>query len=255
MLKLFSFLCILLCLFAFPSCSKSDEEIKRKEIIMYKKALDEIDLFMQKGELKKANDEIENIRIFLESKSLKDSLTQIVKANNNLIDSIDKQKRKQIEKIRSEGLKELGNLRIEEDEMRDLKFYYSPLSTKYRDKNYLYSYIVENDYGFTLRLVIQYASSDWLFVDNYLIKADDEKFRYEVDEVERDNSGGKIWEWSDQSVKNNTLEMRMLEKIAISKKVTVRCNGSKYYDDRTLKANEIKGLNQIVEIYKKLTSE
>lgn len=78
-----------------------------------------------------------------------------------------------------------------------------------------------------LRLKFQYYSDDWLFVKSVSIKADDQTFDLGTVDFERDNSGGSIWEWSDDPINN----FKMLDAVLSAKKVVIRFDGRQYYDD------------------------
>jgi hypothetical protein len=95
------------------------------------------------------------------------------------------------------------------------------------------------------RIKIRYNAEDWLFIENVQFLCDDVPVSYISDTSwEHDNSGGEIFEYNDAVV---TSDVRLIiEKIITSKKVKMRYNGDKYYDDRTLSENE-KG--RIKEVY------
>jgi hypothetical protein len=86
-----------------------------------------------------------------------------------------------------------------------------------------------------LRLVIGYVAEDWLFVEKYYVKADNQTFTIDPGgdfEVKRDNSGGEIWEWFDTEVTPE--EYVILKALVSAKSATLRYEGQKHYRDRNV---------------------
>lgn len=96
--------------------------------------------------------------------------------------------------------------------------------------------------SYPLRMKIQYYSDDWLFVRSVIVKADDQTFELGLMDFERDNSGGSVWEWSDEQVKNFTF----LEATLAAKKVIVRFNGRQYYDDFILPESQKAAMRDVL---------
>jgi len=84
--------------------------------------------------------------------------------------------------------------------------------------------------NYPLRLKVQYHSDNWLFVRSITVKADDKVYELGVMDFERDNSSGSVWEWIDVPVKDHD----MLSRWMTAKRVVIRFNGDKYYDDFVL---------------------
>jgi len=107
-----------------------------------------------------------------------------------------------------------------------------------------------------LRLQVQYVADDWLFIRSFVIKADDATFTLNVPglrDVERDNSAGKIWEWHDRTV--GAQEQEMLNAMAKSNRVVLRCEGTKYQKDRELSDSEIQRIRTVLTAFKILGGE
>lgn len=85
----------------------------------------------------------------------------------------------------------------------------------------------ESARNYPLRMRIQYYGDDWLFVRSLTVKADDKVYEIGEMDFDRDNSSGKVWEWIDLPVKDHS----MFEHWMTAKRVVVRFNGDKYYDD------------------------
>ncbi len=95
---------------------------------------------------------------------------------------------------------------------------------------------------FPLRLKFQYYSDSWLFVRKVSIKADEQTFALDGLDFKRDNSGGSIWEWSDNSVS----DFKMLDAVLSAKKVLIRFDGQQYYSDFTLPEAQKTAMRDIV---------
>lgn len=140
-------------------------------------------------------------------------------------------------------------MRKEVDDMREVAFYYDASTTKYNDRNSLHAYIGEDKNGnHWLRLRIQYAADDWLFIQSYKIKSDSTFFEIvPTDRVNTDNSGGRIWETYDVSMTSDTY--KMMKSVSESKEAKIRCNGKQYYDDRKITPAEKKAIRNVLELY------
>ena len=152
----------------------------------------------------------------------------------------------------------LGVLAKETDKVNDVTFYQhvnSPLHVNSRSE--IYCYIVKPGEGKPyLRIKTQYVANDWLFVREISIKADDKKFVWDMsrfNDVERDNSGGKIWEWQDKTATEKEIEN--LKLIAKALEVTIRYKGSQYRKDREMGDNEKARLGEVLRAYQVLVND
>ena len=93
---------------------------------------------------------------------------------------------------------------------------------------------------------------DWLFINTYNFKVDDQVFNIIPDygEFKRNNGEGKIWEWVDLYVgdKGQNYE-EVVRAIASAKKVKVRFVGSQSHDEKTMSEREQKAMKNILEVY------
>lgn len=99
----------------------------------------------------------------------------------------------------------------------------------------------------TLRKYIMYYGDDWLFVSNYILVIDGKKYEYTPSDFLRDNSGGSVWEWSDEYVDEEGY--KVLREIAASKKTIMRLSGTQYHKDHIITANEKARLTQVLDAY------
>lgn len=147
----------------------------------------------------------------------------------------------------------LAKMNVKEDEVTGVTWYRDKSSTEYVDENSFHLYFgKKEDTGPSLRLRIQYEDEDWLFIDKYIIKTDNETFTIYADfgDVNRDNDGGRVWEWLDILVSSD--DYKMIESIIASEKTIIRHEGNQYYDDRTLTKKEKDSLKNVIEAYEAL---
>ena len=71
---------------------------------------------------------------------------------------------------------------------------------------------------------------------------------------ERDNSGGNIWEWSDAPL-TSASEIAEVRAMANAKSVTVRFEGKQYKNDRTLSAQQLKAMRDVIAAYEAATGK
>ena len=147
------------------------------------------------------------------------------------------------------------------DQMRGITWYKHATVPKYDNANrfYLYFGITDDQILTPLRLKITYSSDSWLFVQSVWGKADGKKIDLpQVSETimgwERDNSGGKIWEWSDAPVDTET-EIAAVRQVSTSKETIVRFEGRQYYGDRTLTAAQLLALRETISAYQLVSAK
>ena len=144
-----------------------------------------------------------------------------------------------------------AKLRKESDEFNpDPVWFYAKKTSKYRNRNDIYMYLAKFKSGFVKpRLVIQYHADDWLFIESYEILTDNNKYEIKLSRAaDRDNDGGKIWEWADLEWADRYGEI--LNDIANSQTAKIRHNGRKYYKDRTITNREKQSIKDVMTVYK-----
>lgn len=135
------------------------------------------------------------------------------------------------------------------DEMRNLTFYQSALSSDRIDINSFYPYISKHDDGdYTIFLRYQYSSSDWLFIEEFNVSVDGEVYTISApnyDDIDREVLGsGYIVEWYDDVVALN--DIQMLINIANSSETILRYNGDSFYDEYTITPNDKEAIRQVL---------
>lgn len=138
----------------------------------------------------------------------------------------------------------LLGMNISKDEI-DFRFFVSPKGDSLKSDAQLYIGFNEKDQW--LRFKVKYYDNDWLFVDSYKVAADDYRWQSPKLKFERDHSSGSVWEWIDVSAKDKEIEVA--KAIATSNKATIRFQGSKYYSDKVLNAEQKKSIQQIIKLF------
>lgn len=142
-----------------------------------------------------------------------------------------------------------SNFRAEKDEFKKTAFYYHKLTPKYTNRNWLFPYIGRSENNVWLRFKMQYEAGDWLFIDKVQFLVDGDVLNYADGNFQRDNEGGRIWEWGD--LEADPASILMLSRLADSKEAKVRYTGRQYHNDRTITSSEKKAIKETLELYYK----
>lgn len=142
----------------------------------------------------------------------------------------------------------IGNkFRVDKDDFKKSAFYYHKSSPKYVNQNWIYPYLGKSENNIWLRLKLQYEADDWLFINKVQFLIDGEVIDYANGSFDRDNSGGRIWEWGDLKV--DASGAAILHIIAESKVTKVRYTGNQYHNDRTITVREKKVMKETLATY------
>lgn len=180
----------------------------------------------------------------LHDKSKSDSAIRAEIKADSIAEAINKKERDSVAKI----LK--PKFRISKDEFEEAAFVRHNTSPKYVNYNGVFFYFEKTaDLASNLRLKIQYASDDWLFIEHYIFNIDGENVTVFPSNVERDHSSGDIYEWADISYGTNT---GLFHKLKEAKVVKIKFSGKQYYDTKTLSNSQIKALKETFQYYKAL---
>lgn len=142
-------------------------------------------------------------------------------------------------------------LKKEEFSNEDEVFVIPKNKPRYRNTNKIYCYFeLYNNSACNFRFVVQYASSEWLFIKQmtFNIVSDQgiENIVFIPEKMETDNYD-TIWEWCDESI--SVSNEYLIYSIAYAKQVKVKFEGLQYTDIRTLSTNEIKYIQKTYEFY------
>lgn len=210
----------------------------------------EVKSLIDKHDYSKAIDLVnKNAEVYSDSKDTR--IAEITKLQEEKI-ARDKQIAQEREERKS---KLLNSMRTKYDEFKDITWYTDVNTTQYIDENSIHCYIAKSDELCQLRIRIQYFAEDWLFIEKYTIKSDNNSFEINTNysDVDRDNEGGNIWEWYDAPVDDTML--KNLKSILNDGTVKIRHAGNTYHDDRTVTQSEINSMSRVIELYEILQSE
>ena len=133
------------------------------------------------------------------------------------------------------------------DKIEKVTWYKDKSSPKTIEANHVHAYIGEKDNVAWMRLAINFASDDWLFIQRAIFVIDDEKAAEITGNWERNNDS-TVYEGID--VKVGPEEMNLLKRIAKAKKVSIRLEGRQFHKDRDLRQNEIKAIGRVLDAFK-----
>lgn len=147
--------------------------------------------------------------------------------------------------------KALASLRKQRDDVNGINFYNAPESPQ-SVANYWKLYLAVPDKGAPyLRFVFMYTGDDWLFIRGVTLNVDGEKLPdvpLNAFRINRDNSGGRVWEWYDEAISDK--DLRLFERLVSSKKTIIRYSGSQYYKDRILSQEEKRAMRKVLDAYR-----
>ena len=157
-------------------------------------------------------------------------------------------------KIDSNKLKKLKlNFRTKKDEFSTDKvvFYYPKSAPSYTNRNGLYVYFgTKDDKAYNLRLTFQYYADDWLFIKSIQFLIDGKVYGYIPEEIKRDNEGGNIWEWFDESVDSSDRDLIIA--LSTAKNAKMKIIGDKYYKEKIVTSSQIRAFKETIELHKML---
>ena len=168
--------------------------------------------------------------------------------------------RKRLEKERLDSISKVENEKTIKDLSRYFTFKKDVFSNDgrtwvtpkdrpmYIDVNGIYCYFQTNDEkASNLRLKIQYAADDWLFIQSYKFSIDGMVFDYYPDNIDRDNNS-TIWEWADNQV--TAFDQSLLTALMMAKNAKIRYIGRQYHKDRVITAKQLKSIKRTVQLYR-----
>ena len=136
------------------------------------------------------------------------------------------------EKLRAEGEAALATMRVEEDKVQKMSFYYPVGFPEYIDtRTYALCYVGTSSTNTWVRIRYDYVGDDWVFWDHLTFLIDGQTYYrvYRYFDVERDNDHGDVWEYIDFTADDDDLEL--FAAIAASDETIIRFEGdAKRYD-------------------------
>lgn len=160
------------------------------------------------------------------------------------------------EEMRAAGQEALGRMRIEEDKVRQAKFYYPNNFPRYiNDKTYALCYVGKNTSSTWVRIVYDYVGSDWIFWDELYFQIDGAMYSRSISyfDIERDNQAYKVWEYIDFTAQSSDLEL--FAAIADSDEAIIRFQGDSGRYDLTVSQADKDAIRDALAAYEYLRSE
>ena len=154
----------------------------------------------------------------------------------------------------------LSTMRLEEDKVRGLKFYYPSALRFYSNgswaadiRSFILPYMGQEGDREWLRLLCNYTGDDWVFFKQLTFAVDGERYykTFSYFDVTRDNGGGDVWEYIDLEVSDADIEL--LWAIANSQETIVRYEGDDYSYDLTITDGDKQAIRDVLTVYEALS--
>ncbi|RJX40847.1 hypothetical protein D3P09_02155 [Paenibacillus pinisoli] len=248
------------------SVLKTENGNLKSEIEQLKKEIDELkngpDKMLAAGKLQFEKEDLNGLNTTLSSLKSKhpdsEHIATLADLSARLTTEIEKENKRIAAEAKAKEEEEkarlaaaTGKMRKEYDEITERTFYTDKTSAKYVNSNSFHIYFgTQEGSSPWLRIAIRYTGDDWVFMDSYTIKADDETYTVSPSygEIQRDNGYSGVWEYYDGNV--SKYEMEMIKAIISSKKTLIRHQGDQFHYDRTVTAAEKKALQNVLDAYK-----
>lgn len=145
-------------------------------------------------------------------------------------------------------------LRKKEDRVDGVTWYRHPNAPKYTNsRSTVYLYIGKRGSQRPwLRMQVQYAASEWLFVNDVAAWHDGVKETLVSGSFERDNNSS-IWEWVD--VTPSEYQILVLRSLAESSEAILRFTGNQYSRDVKFSAGDKKAIREVLAAYEVMLDE
>lgn len=212
---------------------------------------------LSKAETSFENQILDRVKRETEAGNLASAMSELDDALEILTDS----SKLKAEKAAIDGLlaeadrKAIAAMLVQEDSFEETKTYFDKATYTRNPSNKFELSIVESECCVTkLNLRLMMLASDWVFFEFVKIDVDGEKFFFLFDyyDVERDNSGGSVWEWHDLEPSEEDLEM--IKKIIASKSTRIRFTtpDEKEFVERTISSAQKQALKNVLLAYQAL---
>ena len=154
----------------------------------------------------------------------------------------------------------LSTMRLEEDKVRGLRFYYPSALRFYSNgswaadiRSFILPYMGQEGDREWLRLLCNYTGDDWVFFKQLTFAVDGERYykTFSYFDVTRDNGGGDVWEYIDLEVSDADIEL--LWAIANSQETIVRYEGDDYSYDLTITDGDKQAIRDVLTVYEALS--
>ncbi|HBZ67574.1 MAG TPA: hypothetical protein DEO70_12120 [Bacteroidales bacterium] len=245
----------------YDALKTENENLKREiEELQFgpERLLNKAKVYIDNKDFEKAKAELQTLLDkHLGSQQANDAKKLLIIVENGIKDQILAEEKAIAEKERVEK-ERIANatkkLHKKYDDVNEITWYRDKSSPAFVNYNGFYVYIGQtNGSKPWLRLAIQYASDDWLFIESYIIKVDGKTFTISEDsygEIKTDNGSGGIWEWLDRKVGSS--EYEIIKAVSQGKEVKIRFSGKDYHKDKTITEQQKTALRNVLDAYEAL---
>lgn len=140
----------------------------------------------------------------------------------------------------------------ERDKMEAITFYTAKSQPTLKPKFESYLSIPDGRPAI-FRINAIYMGESWVFYDKIKVMADDQvvyEKEFRRSDIQRDNSGGTVWETADYVA--TAVDLVAIERIAAAKAATIRFAGRERREDHDLTKGELDRLRATLKAYKEL---
>ncbi|MBQ8807743.1 MAG: hypothetical protein IJZ81_00365 [Clostridia bacterium] len=258
---------------AIEKAEEAYDELSRKEkkqVEAYEdleEARETYEELVKEAEAKKVDDLIEAIGEVTvekaaqieEARKAYDALSDEIKKKVKKSDALDEAET-QLTVVKQEAAETLlSGMRLEEDRVRNLKFYYPSAIKFYSNgswaadiRSFILPYIGRDDSSTWLRLIYNYTGDDWVFYKSIIAAVDGKQYTktFKYFDIVHDNESGDVWEYIDTEVSDYDIEM--LWAIANSNETIVRFQGDNYSHDYTVNSTDKQAIKDVLTAYEAL---
>jgi len=159
------------------------------------------------------------------------------------------------DRIERERRAVLDRLRRTEDRIAGVTFFHhqnAPRHLNSRSTVSLYIGTRDNDRRPWLRMRVQYAASNWLFVESVIAWHDGVREPLVSGRFERDNHSS-IWEWTDRTP--TELQLEILRSLSMAREAVLRYEGQQYRRDVTLSEGDKRALREMLQAFEIMQQE
>lgn len=204
------------------------------------------------------NEKREDIRYKLKDESVAEMNKRAIETAKNRKKEKNNNEVKRKVIVETPEIKELKKkfiIKKDEFEESNITWYIPKSVPRYRNANTFYCYFgTENGIPSVLRIVHQYYSDDWLFINTYKFSIDGNAYSYTPNNMNTDNGdGGMIWEWSDEIVDTNI--KNIINQLIKSKVAKIKLDGKQYYDTKSITKSQIQSIRETIDLYKLMGGE
>lgn len=139
------------------------------------------------------------------------------------------------------------NMTMTTDKVLGRTYYRDKRSPSTPDENNVQCWIMEQDGKDHLFVRYAYYGSEWLFLQEAIVKLDDESVIVKFDDVKRENNS-KVWEWCTREA--TATDHELLLRICLAKDVTIRFVGKQYKHDYELTGTDQLAIQNVCEAYR-----